>query len=123
MTTATSSSRVLRIVGAFAAVGGAVLWLAFFVEHVTAWFIGPPWPPPEVWIALFAHLAIFVGLVASLRWRLAGSVATIVSTIFFFAMTVWPPVPVLFIPAIAPALIFLAAWALGRHADAQRLRA
>lgn len=118
-----TSTRTLRIVGAFAAVGGAVLWLAFFVEHVTAWFISPPWPPPIVWLALFAHLAILVGLMVSLRWRLAGSVATIVSTIVFFAMTVWPPVPVLFIPAIAPALIFLAAWALGRHANAQRLRA
>ena len=41
-----TSTRALRIVGAFAAVGGAVLWLAFFVEHVTAWFTGPPWPPP-----------------------------------------------------------------------------
>ncbi len=118
-----TSSRVLRVLGGAVAAGAAVLWLAFFIEHATEWFNGPPWPPAGGWIAQAAHLGILAGLFASLHWRLAGSVATLVSVTLFFALTVWPPVAVLFVPTSAPALIFLAAWALGRHADAQRLRA
>lgn len=116
-------SRALKLVASIAAVGVAVVWLGFFVEHVREWFNGPPWPPPGVWVAQLAHLGILVGLIASLRWRLAGSIATVVSAIVFFALTVWPPVPVLFVPTIAPALLFMAAWLLRGGANAQRLRA
>jgi hypothetical protein len=119
----TAVGRGLKLLASFVAAGAAVLWLAFFIEHITEWFQGPPWPPAAVWIAQAAHFGILAGLLASLRWRLAGSITTVVSVIVFFALTVWPPVPLLFVPTIAPALIFLAAWALGRHTDAQRLRA
>ena len=119
----TAVGRGLKLLASFVAVGAAVLWLAFFIEHLTEWFTGPPWPPPGVWVAQLAHLGILVGLIASLRWRLAGSIATVVSAIVFFALTVWPPVPLLFIPTIAPALLFMAAWLLRGGANAQRLRA
>lgn len=86
-------SRALKLVASLVAVAAAVLWLGFFVEHVTEWFSGSPAPPPGVWVAQLAHLGILVGLIASLRWRLVGSITTVVSALLFFALTVWPPVP------------------------------
>jgi hypothetical protein len=113
----------LRFLASVVAIGAALLWFAFFVEHAAEWFTGPRFPPVVVWVAQLAHLGILVGLVASLRWRLAGSLAAAASVVLFFALTVWPPVPVLFIPTVLPALLFLLAWILGRNHDAQRLRA
>jgi hypothetical protein len=118
-----SVSRGLKLVASLVAACAAALWLVFFVEHLTEWFSGPPWPPLFVWAAQLAHLGILVGLIASLRWRLAGSIAAVVSVFVFFALTVWPPVPLLFIPTIAPALLFMAAWLMRGDANAQRLRA
>jgi hypothetical protein len=111
-------TNLARVIALVAAAG----WLAFFLEHAR-WFMGPPWPPAGVWIAQAVHLLILIGLLASLRWRLGGSVIAVASALVFFALTVWPPVAVLFVPTILPALLFLAAWATMRHADAQRVRA
>jgi hypothetical protein len=115
--------RGLKLVASIVAACAAALWLAFFVEHLTEWFTGPQAPPLFVWAAQLAHLGILVGLIASLRWRLAGSIGAVLSVLVFFALTVWPPVPLLFIPTIAPALLFLAAWLMRGDANAQRLRA
>jgi hypothetical protein len=122
MSHAKASQGLKTVANAVAAIA-AMLWLAFFVEHAAQWFSRPPWPPVTVWIAQAAHLGIFVGLLSSLRWRLAGSIATITCTLLFFLLTVRPPVPALFFPTIAPALLFLAAWFAGRNTHAQRLRA
>lgn len=113
----------LKLVGRMIAAGAALIWFAFFVEHLTDWFTGPETPPAIVWLAQLAHLGILLGLLASLRWRLTGSLATAASTFLFFGLTVWPPVPVLFVPTMAPALLFLLAWRLERTTNAQRLRA
>ena len=56
----------LKLVGRMIAAGAALIWFAFFVEHVADWFAGPPMPPPIVWAAQLAHLAILLGLLASL---------------------------------------------------------
>lgn len=119
----TGLARGLRIVACIVAVGVAVLWLGFFIEHLTEWFVGVLAPPLLVWAAQLAHLGILAGLLASLRWRLVGSIVTAASAVLFFALTVWPPVPELFVPTIVPAGLFLAAWMLGRSPRAQRLRA
>jgi hypothetical protein len=116
-------ARGLKLIAGIVAAGAAVLWFGFFMEHLTQWFIGAQAPPLLVWAAQLAHLGILVGLLASLRWRLAGSILTAASVLLFFALTVWPPIPVLFIPTVAPAALFLAAWMLGRSPRAQRLRA
>ena len=116
-------ARGLKLIAGIVAAGAAVLWLGFFIEHLTEWFIGAQAPPLLVWAAQAAHLGILVGLLASLRWRLAGSILTAASALLFFALTVWPPIPVLFIPTVAPAALFLVAWMLGRSPRAQRLRA
>lgn len=117
------TSQRLGLLASLLAVGASLLWLAFFIEHVADWFTRPDLPPPFVWAAQLAHLGILLGLLASVRWRLAGSIAAAASAVLFFALTVWPPVPVLFIPTVAPAMLFLLAWILGRHANAQRMRA
>ena len=117
------TSRRLGLLASLVAVGAALVWLAFFIEHVADWFTRPQLPPPFVWAAQLAHLGILLGLLASVRWRLAGSIATAASAVLFFALTVWPPVPVLFVPTVTPALLFLLAWMWGRNANAERLRA
>ena len=119
----TGLARGLKIIACIVAVGVAVLWLGFFIEHLTEWFLGAVAPPLLVWAAQFAHLGILTGLLASLRWRLAGSIVTGASAVLFFALTVWPPIPELFVPTLVPAALFLVAWLLGRSPRAQRLRA
>jgi hypothetical protein len=116
-------ARGLKITACIVAVVVALLWLGFFVEHLTEWFLGTLAPPLLVWAAQVAHLGILTGLLVSLRWRLTGSIVTAASAVLFFALTVWPPILELFIPTVVPALLFLAAWMVGRGPRAQRVRA
>lgn len=65
----------------------ALLWGAFFVEHVYEWFVTPAnsWPPARVWVVVACHAFMLVGLVAILRWARAGSALCAAGTIAFYA--------------------------------------
>ena len=108
--------RGLLLVARAAALGAALLWLAFFVEHST-WFLGSSESPPaRVWWAQLAHGVLIAGLLAAVKWPLAGNAIALLAAATFFVLADAPLVPVLFAVTIAPSVLFLAARVLRPHA-------
>ena len=84
-----------------------LFWGAFFLEHLSEWFIKPfpQTPPPTVWLRQALHLTLLIALLISLKWHLFGSILIIISAALFFPAK--GALPWLFV-IIAPALVFLA---------------
>lgn len=63
-----------------------VFWGAFFVDHLSEWFLqgGGRYPPRRVWIQQFFHLAMLVGFGLMLKWDRLGSVVVLASGTAFF---------------------------------------
>ena len=84
--------------------GVALLWGAFFIEHL-AWFGGPATPPPRVWLEQGLHFAMIAGLVAAWRYERVGGAIALVASIVFFASVggprFWPFVATTVPPALA----------------------
>jgi hypothetical protein len=105
MATRESFIRAIRWGARIWGTGAALLWGAFFVEHL-AWFsIGPATPPRWVWLQQGLHLGMIVALVAAWRHeRAAGAVALVASVAFFAAVggpRFWPFVATTVPPTLA----------------------
>jgi len=64
-----------------------LFWGAFFVEHMTEWFLRADgrYPPAWVWGQQFFHFAMLVGLGMMVKWEKRGAVVMLVATVAFFA--------------------------------------
>jgi len=64
-----------------------LFWGAFFVEHLTEWFLRADgrYPPAWVWGQQFCHFVMLVGLGMMVRWEKLGAVVLLVATVAFFA--------------------------------------
>jgi hypothetical protein len=98
---------VIRWIARIWGTGAALLWGAFFVEHL-AWFSGGSATPPlRVWLQQGLHFAMAAGLLAAWRYERVGGVVALVASIVVFASVAGP----LFWPFIAttvpPALAFI----------------
>jgi hypothetical protein len=84
-----------------------LLWGAFFLEHL-GWFSNPAqWPPAHVFLLQMAHLALLLGLLATFRWDLAGSLAVILSALAFFPFAAGRKAPLFIFGTVAPSLLLL----------------
>jgi hypothetical protein len=63
-----------------------LFWGAFFVEHLTEWFMhgGGQYPPPRVWAGQALHLVMLVGLAMMVKWDRIGALVTVVGSAAFF---------------------------------------
>jgi hypothetical protein len=63
-----------------------LFWGAFFIEHLSEWFIRSDgiYPPPGVWISQIFHGLMIAGLLLMLRWHKAGTILLLAGTIGFF---------------------------------------
>ena len=92
-----------------------LFWGAFFLEHLSEWFLGPQGAPPlRVWVGQGLHLVMLVGLVLMLRWDGLGAVVTAVGTTAFFAAIVFRGVPWIALINLLPIACFVVAWSLSR---------
>jgi hypothetical protein len=94
-----------------------VVWGAFFVEHLLAWFLRPSASPPRlVWIGQGLHLALLVGLVVALRREFAGSLIVIgAATAFFLGIVGLDAIALLAVTLIPAALYQTHRWLARRH--------
>ncbi len=65
-----------------------LFWGAFFVEHLSEWFLRGDgrYPPAWVWVQQAFHLGMLVGLALMVRWEKLGAVMMLISTVAFFSM-------------------------------------
>jgi hypothetical protein len=99
----------LQALGRVLAAALIAFWGVFFFADLD-WFAARPLPPPRIWMAEFAHLALLVGLTLSaVGVFLRGSLIAVASLVVFFLAAGWPGVPWLFWITITPAALFAAA--------------
>jgi hypothetical protein len=101
-------ARVVSWSGRILAIGIFAVWGAFFVEHLE-WFVHPTkgLPPAWVWLLQLVHLALLAGLLALIRWEVAGSLLTIAATLVFFVAAARGKFPLFFGVTVLPAVLVL----------------
>ena len=64
-----------------------LFWGAFFVEHLSEWFLraGGRFPTAWVWVQQLFHFAMLVGLGMMVKWDKLGSAVMLAGTVAFFA--------------------------------------
>jgi hypothetical protein len=77
---------VLEWAGRLSALALALFWGAFFIEHLSEWFMRGDGrvPPPFVWFAQILHLAMLCGLLLTLIKPLPGALAILLTSLAFF---------------------------------------
>ncbi len=109
---------VLTTLARVAAAALFLLWGAFFVEHVTEWFLQESgFPPGVVWVGQVLHGALLCALAFLVFRPRAGALATLIATLAFFG---WIGV-LNYLPAItlAPVMLVALAW-LARSLSARQ---
>jgi hypothetical protein len=91
-----------------------LFWGAFFVAHLSEWFLRGDgrYPPPFVWLGQALHFAMLAGLGMMLKWDKAGTVVMLLSTAAFFANAGFRSFPFIALINLAPVACFAAYWRL-----------
>jgi hypothetical protein len=98
-----------------------LFWGAFFVEHLSEWFIRPfpRHPPLKICFYMGLHFLILAGLLLAWRWEVAGSLLVIGSSLVFFQHVAGANFPLFFgVTAVPAFLLLFCGWQ-----DWKRLRA
>jgi hypothetical protein len=103
---------MVRWIARVLALGLFLLWGAFFVVHLKAWFTDPfpKVPPPKVCFIVALHALFLIGLLAGWRWELAGSLIVLLGGGAFFWAASGRLFPVFFGVAALPAIGWLWTW-------------
>lgn len=114
---------VFRWLGRALAVLLFLFWGAFFVEHLSEWFLNarrgelPLW----VWGSQVLHLGMLIGLLLMLRWEKLGTVVTVLATTAFFANIGVSSFPYIALLNAAPVLCVAVSWmirpSIGSHGE------
>lgn len=80
-------STIFKWLGRISAVLLFLFWGAFFVEHISEWFMHPEqgYPPARIWVSMFFHFVMLIGLATMVKWDKLGSIIMVIGTIAFFA--------------------------------------
>lgn len=64
-----------------------LFWGAFFISHLSAWFLNSEsaLPPMHIWISMALHLLMLIGLAMTIKWDKLGVLITLIGTIAFFS--------------------------------------
>ena len=99
-----------------------LFWGAFFLGHLSEWFLNAqgPLPPTRVWISQVLHLGMLVGLALMLRWDRLGAIVTALGTMAFFASIGMHSFPFIALLNLLPIACFTASWSLHPPRDTPR---
>jgi len=87
------------------------LWGAFFVEHLTWFFVEINNNPPiQIWLAQVSHLFLLIGYLISVKWERLGSVFIVVNAVLFFGFAAGVNAIPFIIVSVFPVLIYAFCW-------------
>jgi hypothetical protein len=119
MAFSTSARSILVFSGKWGGRATAVLlfvfWGAFFVEHLSEWFLnaGGHYPPAWVWRQMFAHFAMLAGLALMWKWDRLGSLVVSIATVGFFGGIELSSFPYIALLNLIPVVLFSLRWIAG----------
>ncbi|MFO0876240.1 MAG: hypothetical protein U0840_02615 [Gemmataceae bacterium] len=89
-----------------------LFWGAFFVEHLSEWFLRDDgaYPPVWVWAAQGLHLAMLIGLGVTILRPWLGMVLTLVGTVAFFGWIGVKSFPYLALINLVPLVLLAVSW-------------
>jgi hypothetical protein len=89
-----------------------LFWGAFFVEHLSEWFLRGDgrYPPPQVWVGQALHFLMLAGFGLMLKWDRLGTVVMLVASIAFFASIGMNRFPYFALINLLPVAFFTAYW-------------
>jgi hypothetical protein len=92
-------------------------WGAFFVEHISEWFVKPKgvWPPPSVWFFQAFHGLMLAGFLVALKWDRIGMALMLAASVAFFGLIGMNRFPWFALVNLVPVALFAAYWALIRR--------
>ena len=95
----------------------ALLWGAFFVEHIKEWFIDPKgvWPPPSVWFFQAFHGLMIAGFFIALKWDRIGMALMLAASAAFLGLIGMNRFPWFALVNLVPVALFAACRALSRR--------
>ena len=80
-------STVFKWLGRILAALLFLFWGAFFLKHLSEWFLHPGenFPPLSVWVSQAFHFVMLIGLAMMLKWEKLGALVTVIGTASFFS--------------------------------------
>ena len=96
-----------------------LFWGAFFIEHLTGWFLsgGSRSLPPQVWVGQILHFAMLAGLGMMLKWDKPGALVMAISTAAFFAWIHPHTFPLIALINLVPVGCFAVYWLVRDRAN------
>jgi hypothetical protein len=112
MTTRPLIATIAKWAGRVTALLLFLFWGAFFVEHISEWFLrgGGRYPPPRVWVGQALHFCVLAGLALMLKWDKLGATVTVVSTAAFILWIGYPWALTLPLANLIPIALFTVCW-------------
>ena len=94
-----------------------LFWGAFFVEHLSEWFLRPDgrYPPPWVWRQQCFHFVMLAGLALMLKWDKAGTAVMAAGTVAFFGFIGFRGFPYIALLNLLPVAFFAVYWLARRR--------
>jgi dolichyl-phosphate-mannose--protein O-mannosyl transferase len=89
-----------------------LFWGAFFVEHVSEWFLRPDgrYPPTRVWVSMAMHFGILAGCALMLKWDRLGTVIMLAASVAFFSLIGMRSFPYISLINLLPVAFFTLYW-------------
>jgi hypothetical protein len=112
MTTRLLIATIAKWAGRVTALLLFLFWGAFFIEHLSEWFLrgGGQYPPPRVWVGQALHFVILAGLALMLKWDRLGTMVMLAGTIAFLSWIRMPTFPIFSLINLVPVACFTVYW-------------
>ncbi len=90
-----------------------LFWGAFFLEHLSEWFLQAEggFPPTFVWAAQAGHLVMLIGLLIMIRWETPGMIVAYLGASWFAAAIGGEAALIVIGSVLIPIACFALSWA------------
>jgi hypothetical protein len=89
-----------------------LFWGAFFIEHLSEWFLrgAGQYPPLQAWVGQALHFVMLTGLALMLKWDRLGTMVMLAGTIAFFSSIGMHRFPWFALINLVPVALFTTYW-------------
>ncbi len=103
--------KIARNTGRILSIALFMLWGAFFIEHLSWFFVEVDNNPPiKIWFAQSAHFLLLIGYLLTLKWEKIGSGVVAVSATLFFSYAAGVNAAPFVIVSIFPVMLYAFCW-------------
>ena len=108
--------KIARKTGRILSLALFLLWGAFFVEHLTWFFVEVDNNPPvQIWFAQVSHFFLLIGYLLTLKWERIGSVFIVVNAVLFFGFAAGVNSIPFVIVSVFPVMLYAFCWKKEHH--------